>query len=289
MSSRLDRGRVEVEVLVRSARAERLKANLPRYLFIGLIGILCLAGLKTILSPAQASSEDEEIVGLVDQAAEGLALRFTRSYLTYDADRPGPRQRALASMLPGDVDSDAGLVPRSGTQRVEWVEIAQHQEALTGGVVIVVAAQISGAPTITYLAVPIVRRSGGSLAIDGYPSLVGPPTVSTASRESRQEVGDEAITDTVGRVLTNYLRGESDDLTPDLAAAATFSLPAQSLRVLSVDDVVWASDPETPAVLATVSATDAERARWTLTYEVGVDTSSGRTLITYIETVPNAT
>ena len=289
MSRRLDPAapRLYVEEIQRSARAERLKARAPRYLLVAVLGILCIVGLKTIVSPPQASSEDDAAAGLVDQGAEELALRFTRTYLSYDAELPGRRDRELRSMMPGDLDASSSLLLNE-SQSVEWVQVAQHQEALAGGAVIVVAAQVGGEPAPTYLAVPIDRRANGELTIEAYPSIVGPPSVSQAESQDREEVDDQALSDTVSRVIDNYLRGQSANLAADLAPEATYSLPAQRLRVTGVEDLLWAA-PDTPAVLITVDARDGARRDWTLTYEVGIDQSGGRTTVTYIETVPNAT
>jgi hypothetical protein len=278
-----------VEELRRSARAERLRARAPRYAFLALATILCLVGLKTIVSPPAPAISSDATAGLVDQAAEDFALRFTRAYLTYDAARPELRERALRPFLPEELDVDAGMVPSRGSEDVEWLQVAQHQEALAGGVVIVVAAQLGGEPEPTYLAVPIERRPSGDLQLINYPSIVGPPAITTAALPSYEEVDDKEVVTVVQRVVTNYLAGEEADLRADLAPEATYSLPAQQLSVQSVDDVTWATTPENPAVLVTVEATDSDRSIWTLTYEVGIDQSGGRTTATYVETVPNAT
>jgi hypothetical protein len=280
-------GPIRMDELVRSARADRLRARLPRYLALGALVILCLAGLRSIVAPAGAETEPAEV--LVDVAAEELAMRFARTYLTYDAARPDARERALAAMVPEDLDTGAGSYAERGSQEVEWVEVAQHQEALAGGVIIVVAAQIAGDPAPTYLAVPIERRSSGALQISGYPSLVGPPTLATGSSTGGEEVDDPEISQVVSRVVSNYLAGEESNLKADLTDPATYSLPTEQLTVRGgLLELRWAAGPETPAVLATVEAVDGDGASWTFTYEVGIDQSGDRTYATYIETVPNA-
>jgi len=284
-------GRGRIEELVRSARAERVRARLPRYLFLAFLAITCLLGLRSIVSPVGPASAERGSGGLVDQAAEDFALRFTRAYLTYDAARPDLRQRQLAEFLPPELDPDGGLIPSDrGTQSVGWLHVAQHQEALAGGVVIVVAAQLKGDPAPTYLAVPVDRRPSGGLQLTAYPSLVGPPIVSIGSIPEREEVTNEAIGSAAERVVTNYLAANKQNLAADLAEGAEVSLPAEPLRVLTTDAVTWAADQDTPAVLVTVEARQPDGPLWTLTYELGIDQSSGeRTTVTYIETVPNAT
>jgi hypothetical protein len=278
-----------IDELQRSARADRLRARAPRYLFIALVVILSLAGLKSILSSDGAAPAAAAGDALVDQAEEDFALRFARAYLTYDVANPDLRERALRSYVPQELDSDAGMVPARGSQSVEWMQVAQHQEALAGGVVIVVAAQLDTRKEPLYLAVPVQRRPDDALQLVTYPSLVGGPTISSAPAPTFEEVDDTQVSTVAERVIRNYLAGEGSNLDADLAPDAVISLPAEPMKVQSVDDVTWATDPSNPAVMVTVEATDSSRALWTLTYEVGIDQSTGRTLATYVETVPNAT
>ena len=282
-------GFAAAEELRRSARADRLRARAPRYLFIALVVILSLAGLKSILSGAEASPTDDSTAGLVDQATEDFALRFARAYLTYDVANPDLRERQLAGFVPDELDSDAGLIPARGSQSVEWMQVAQHQEALAGGVVIVVAAQLDTRKEPIYLAVPVQRRPDDALQLVTYPSLVGAPTTSSAPAPTFEEVDDPKIATVGERVVRNYLAGEQANLEADLAPDAVISMPAEAMEVQSVDSVAWATDSSNPAVMVTVQATDSSRALWTLTYEVGIDQSTDRTLATYVETVPNAT
>ena len=275
--------------LQRSARAERLRARAPRYLFIALVVVLSVGGLKSMLEGAEATATDDGDGAIVDQAAEDFALRFARAYLSYDVAFPEVRERALAPYLTDAMDSDGGLIPARGAQSVEWMQVAQHQEALAGGVVIVVAAQLDTRKAPIYLAVPVERRPDDALQLVGYPSIVGPPTISRAPAPTFEEVDDPQLAATVERVVRNYVSLSQENLAADLGPDAEVSLPAEAMKVQVVDDVTWATTPDNPAVLVTVEAIDANRALWTLTYEVGIDQSGGRTTATYVETVPNAT
>lgn len=282
-------GFARIEELQRSARADRIRARAPRYLFVALVVILSLAGLRSIITGAEAAPAGEEAGGLVDQASEGFALGFARAYLSYDAARPELRERALRPYLPDELDQGAGMIPARGSQGVEWLQVAQHQEALAGGAVIVVAAQLDNRSEPIYLGVPVKRRPNGALQLLTYPSLVGAPTISNAPAPTFEAVDDPEIATVAERVVRNYLAGESANLAADLAPGVEISMPAEPMRIQSVDEVSWATDASNPAVMVTVAAIDGERALWTLTYEVGIDQSSGRTLASYVETVPNAT
>lgn len=275
--------------LRRSARSEQLRARAPRILFTALVVILSLAGLKSIVSGAEAAPAEESSAGMVDQATEDFAMRFARAYLTYDVANPDLRERQLAAYVPDELDSNAGLTPARGSQDVEWMQVAQHQEALAGGVVIVVAAQLDTRKEPIYLAVPVERRPNDALQLVNYPSIVGPPTISRAPAPAFEEVDDPQLSATVERVVRNYVSLSSENLAADLAPDVEVSMPAEAMKVQSVVDVTWASTPDNPAVIVTVEARDSLRALWTLAYEVGIDQSGGRTTATYVETLPDAT
>ena len=280
--------RARLDWLRRAARAERLRALAPRYLFAAAVAVLALVGLRELVAPAP-SVPAADSTAAVDHAAADFAQRFARAYLTYDVAHPGARERGLRTLVPEELGSDAGLAPARGSQRVVWTEVAQNQEALAGGRLIVVAAGLDTQAEPVYLAVPVERSASGALALTGYPSLVGPPTVARAPLPIREEVDDPEIAAVVRRALANYLAGEARNLAADLAPEARVSLPTLSLRASPVDELVWTAGEGSSAVLATVEARDDSGALWTLTYEVGIERIGERTYVSFIETVPNAT
>lgn len=201
----------------RSARLERLLARVPRYLFSGLVVVLSLLGVRELVFAAQ--SQAPGAAGPVaDVAAEDFAQRFARAYLTYDVSRPAARERALGELVPDELPGDAGLALR-GSQEVLWTEVAQNQEAIAGGRVIVVEAGVSTQEAALYLAVPVGRDAAGALELTGYPSLVGPPIVGRGERPEREEIEDGEILAVARRVVANYLAGERVNLAADLAQA----------------------------------------------------------------------
>jgi hypothetical protein len=257
----------------------------PRYLFIGALAITSLVGLRELVAPARPTAPDPPSAVTVDQAADDFAVQFARAYLSYDARRPGLRERALRPFLPEDLDVDAGFVPRSGSEAVLWAQVAQNQAAAGGGRVIVVALTTDADPRPTYLAVPVERRGDGALALAGYPSFVGAPAIALTGLRERPEVDDPAVVAVSRRVVANYLAGERANLEADLDPEAAVSLPQTRLRVSAVDEVAWAHGVGSGAVLVTVEAVGAGGA-YTLTYEVGIARRAGRPLATYVETVP---
>jgi hypothetical protein len=275
-----------VELVRRSARLERVRARAPHYLFATATVVLSLLGARELVSPTAAIDAGRPPVS-VDHASEDFAQRFARAYLIYDAARPAIRERALRPLVPDDLSIDAGLVAH-GAQDVLWTEVSQNQEALAGGRVVVVAAEVSTQDAPLYLAVPVHRTASGAVGLSDYPSLVGPPIVSRAAFAEREAVEEPEILAVARRVVANYLAGAAQTLAADLAPEAGVSLPTRALRVASVEDVAWAAGVGSPAVVVTVVARDQTKTDWTLTYELGIDRRGGRPYVTFVETVPNA-
>lgn len=232
----------------------------------------------------------------MDYAEQSFAVAFSQAYLSYDAARPEAHEAALAPYASTGFEIGAGYSPpQSGSQRVQWADVAQVQRPLAGGVLITVAAKLSTAARLVYLSVPVDRERSGSIYLTGYPSFVGPPLSST--RVAADQGGGEAVTDgevsaLVKRTLANYLAGDAENLSADLADAATVTLPTNHLRLRSVDQLSWVSGAGGGAVLATIGATDPRGGSYTLRYEVGMRrvSSSDPQLgpgwrVTYVQTI----
>jgi hypothetical protein len=256
-----------------SARFGRLRARLPRYAFLTLVGVFCLAGVRAVVAPPRASVAIPDGRAAVDHAVESFATEFVRAYLTYDARSPEAHEAALSPFVPSGLELGAGFTPpASGAQRVRWAEVAQVQRPLSGGVVLTVAAKVNTSSQPLYVSVPVRRGAGGAIYLSSYPSFVGPPLTSRPSvlESPREGVRDEDVSSLVKRALTNYLAGDAENLSADLAEAATVTLPPNRLSLTSVDDLLWTDGPESGAVLATVNAADPRGGQYTLRYELGI-------------------
>lgn len=274
-----------VQVVRRSARWEHVRSRGPRYLFVATTVVMSLIGARELISPGGSGSRSRSFV--LDHASEEFAQRFARAYLSYDAARPAARERALRGLVPDNQAIDADLTPR-GSQQVLWTAVAQNQEAIAGGRVIVIATGVSTQTEPLYLAVPVYRSTDGAVGLAEYPSLVGPPALARDPFAEREGVDERSIVAAARRVVTNYLAREAQNLAADLAPEAEVSLPTRELAVRSVEDVVWAQGAGSSAVMVTVVARDAERLSWTLTYELGITERAGRPYVTFVETVPTA-
>ncbi|HLM87048.1 MAG TPA: conjugal transfer protein [Solirubrobacteraceae bacterium] len=266
----------------------RLARELPRYL-------LCVTSIAGLAASARfAIAPPKPVVAHTgahqaapsDAAAEAYAVLFARRYLTWNAAEPQASVHALESFLGPGMETDAGLeLPASGEQRVEWAEVVQAREPLTGEHVYTVAAQ-TGTAGLLYLTVTVTRTVEGSLALAGYPAFVGAPAAGPAQpAQHLREVADPALATVVRRVLRNYLGASSGELEADLAGGARVSLPGLPLSLASVTRLDWA--PEGGAVQVQVQASDERGVKYTLAYELDVVREQGRWEVSAVQVNPD--
>lgn len=255
-----------------SALYGRLRARLPRYAFFVVVVVMCAAGVRSILLPGSSGSS-VSAASPPDYAEQSFALAFARAFLGYDAAHPDAREAALAPYASSGLDVDAGFSPpTSGLRRVVWAEVAQVQRPLAGGEIVTVATQLSDEAKAVYLSVPVARNQDGAIYLAAYPSFVGPPLTTTEADadENGEVVDDPEVTALVRRALGNYLAGDAENLSADLADAATVTLPTNHLRLEGLDRLTWVSGSGGGAVLATLIAAEGSGGSYTLRYEVGV-------------------
>jgi hypothetical protein len=222
-----------------------------------------------------------------DLAAEGYAALFARRYLTWNAADPQASALALEPFAGPGIEPNAGLeLPAAGEQHVEWAEVVQQRETAPGDHVYTVAAQTDTAGLL-YLTVSVMRDPEGSLALFGYPALVGAPTLSPAEpSRHRREVTEPALSMVVERALRNYLAASQSELAADLTPGARVSLPAMPLSLASMERLDWSEQGS--AVLAVVQAQDTRGLRYTLAYELDVTREQGRWEISAVQMDPDS-
>ena len=268
-------------------RRARYAAATPRYLATAVLAVFFLLGVKTCFMGSSAPSAAIVAAPTADAPSQDYAVQFARAYLSYDAAHPGRRVQALAPYIGDELSSGAGFSPSRGSQAVIWAQVASDQRALIGGRVITVAAALSTRRLPVYLAVTVRHDPGAQLELGGYPSFVGAPSIAADARAPELEaVGDPALAEVVDRVLRHYLACAPGDLEADLSGDAEVTLPTQSLRLESVDQLGWLARSGSRAVLATVTASDGTGATYTLAYELGI-TYRERPYVDFIEVIPS--
>jgi hypothetical protein len=276
---------VPFEISTRPLWRVRIRREAARYLLTVLVVAGIVASVRVAIAPpgrSAATASDPSRGASSDRAAEGFATLFARRYLTWTANEPQVRTRALASFAGPALEPTAGLLtPPAGSQSVQWAEVVQQREAAEGEHVYTVAAQTE--PTgLLYLTVDVERTPTGTLALYGYPALVGPPSSGPARIPTLHEVADEALTIVVTRALRNYLAGSPSELAADLTPRARVSLPTVPLALLTVQHIDWA--PSGSSVVAVVTAQDPRGAQYTLEYELDVTHAQGRWEVSAVQT-----
>ena len=277
-----------VTVTARPLWRIRLLDELPRILVQAAAVLGLLASARYAIAPPTPATarSTRPNAALVDRAAEGFASLFVRRYLTWNSNDLEVRRRSLAPYLNSSMEAEAGLQPpEQGEQQVLWTEVVQSRIATGGQHVYTIAAQ-TDSDGLLYLTVSVVRATGGSLALAGYPALVGAPaSTSAASPGNPREVENAALATVVRRAIRNYLADAESELDADLLAGARVSLPASPLNMQALDSLAWA--PGGRSVLAVVRARDGRGAQYTLAYELAVVSRGGRWEIAAIQTNPD--
>jgi len=239
----------------------------------------CAATARDAIAPPRPRLVAAAPQPAADLAEEGLATLFVRRYLTWTASDPQAQTAGLAQF--------AGFIaPSSGAQAVMWAEVVQVSGGVGGSRVYTVAAD-TDADGVVYLTVPLVRRSGGAIALAGYPAFVGPPAEApfTALSDGLPDVTDGSLEVVVTRALRNYLSGASSDLAADLTPGASVAVPTVALTLQDVTSLRWSSGG---SVLAEVIADDSHGGQYTLDYELDVVRAGPRWEISAIQTDPDA-
>ena len=267
----------------RALRRDRLLARAPRTIASSLAAVLMVAGLRTVLAgPPPAPPPPRTTTRAIDLAAEGFAAELATRYLSYEAADPDRRTESLRALAGDGLGTDIGLEPPARvTQRVLAARVVQDQAAIAGGRLITVAVD-TDRHGLLHLSVPVIRDRAGRLRLAGYPALIGAPEVASAAVPARRAVDDDALRRVARRAVTNYLARDAEDLQADLAPGARVALPALALAADGDADVAVAG---LGGVLVTVRARDADRARYTLTYELGV-VRTDRWYVTAVQAFP---
>ncbi|MFI5003494.1 MAG: conjugal transfer protein [Solirubrobacterales bacterium] len=286
----VERPHPAVTVTARPLWRIRLGRELPRHLLHALALAGLLASARFAIDPPRAALPAALLrpPARQDLAAEGFAALFARDYLTWEAQSPEARVRALAPFVGSGMEPDAGLQPSAGSeQRVQWTQVVQEREPQPGEHVYTVAAQTDTAGLL-YLTVSVLHPAGGGLALAGYPALVGAPASGPAKSgaiERLRQVSDPELATVVERALRNYLAGSPSELAADLAGGARVSPPSVALALQTLQSLQWTQAGS--AVLAVLQAQDQRGAQYTLAYELDVAREQGRWEIAAIQMDPD--
>lgn len=260
----------------------------PRYV-LALVGVITIfRGVVGMVAPSPPRPRQviERVASSADPAAEGLAVRFVRDYLSYSSQSQGQRERALAGMVGGPLDQDAGFsAPGSGSERVIAAQVIADTPVGGGAHRYTVMASTTRAGTV-YLAVTVGHDARGALELVGAPAFVGAPSTAPAvddPSEPGQVITDGRLTAVISRALRNYLAGATGQLQADVLPGVTVHAPALRLRLVQVERIAWTQQNRLVGV--DLRAADRTGATYELHYDVGV-TDRDRWFVTSIEGQP---
>jgi hypothetical protein len=151
-----------------------------------------------------------------------------------------------------------------------------------------VAAQ-SDRAGLVYLTVDVGRDAAGRLRLFGYPAIVGPPLLGSATANPDQgllDVTERPLVSVVQRALRNYLAGSVLNLDADLLPGARVSAPEQPLRLRDFGSLKWA--PGGHSVLASAVVDGRDGAQYTMRYELDVVRVGSRWEVAAIQMDPSA-
>lgn len=182
------------------------------------VALIFVRGIEgTIAGPQSGPARGADAQVGPGAAAEALAIRFARAYLS------DPRDPALAGYLAEGARLGGGWVP-PGLGGVAQAEVSATEELGGGRAVLTVACELRDARTL-YLAVPVARSSAGAVAVLGAPSLVAGPAVAGVDGDRPQPLAGEGageITALVRHFLPTYLSAtEARDLAYLVAPGTT--------------------------------------------------------------------
>lgn len=262
-----------------------LRLAWPRYV-LALVGVITIVrGAVGMVAPSPTKPRQviAHVASSADPEAEGLAVRFTRDYLSYSSQSQAQRERVLAGIVGGPLDHDAGFsAPGSGSDRVTAAQVIADVPLGGGTNRYSVMASTTRAGTV-YLAVTIGHDARGALELVGAPAFVGAPSTAPAvddPSEAGQVVTDGRLSAVISRALRNYLAGATGQLQADVMPGVTVRGPSVRLRLVQVEHVAWTQQNRLVGV--DLQAADRTGATYELHYDVGV-TDRDRWFVTSIE------
>jgi hypothetical protein len=243
-----------------------------------------IASVRFAVAPPRAERSEPLLASTVDVAAEGFAVLFAHSYLSWQEGDSEARRKALEPFIGSALAPEAGVQPPTrGSQQVLFEQVVGEREDPPGLHAYSIAADTDPGGLV-YLSVSVLQQPDGSLALAGYPAFVGPPASAPADPiiTSGPEVEDPGLRTVVQRALRNYLAPSPDELAADLAPGASITPPPQGLTLEALQSLTWAPGIRA-AVVAQVVAVSRDGARFTLAYELETTQTAGRWEIAAIQ------
>ncbi|HKF17854.1 MAG TPA: conjugal transfer protein [Candidatus Dormibacteraeota bacterium] len=200
---------------------ELLMQRILRVLFVGVLLVLLLLGVRDVLRPfvplltSRQTPAPDAAAAYPREGAEAFAVRFALVYETYDGAHPNARQKALAPYLADGADLAMGWDGNGKQSAVQGLPSGinvrdGHQAQVT------VAVLIDNGRWV-YLSVPVISDQG-AFAVAAAPALVPPPRKATSTQPAVdlnfQE--DSALSTQLRSSVTTFFSAYARSSTTDL-------------------------------------------------------------------------
>lgn len=261
-------------------RLDRMAARRAFYAFLLVIAALAL--YRTVYPP-QAVIVERPMAGAPDLPAQLFAQDFAAAYLSYDAEQPDRRIRALEAF---SEDNLWGYTPpAAGSRVVTRTAVEQVYPKPDDQALYVIAANTSTG--LAHLSVTVGRDENGALRIVGLPALVGSAAramATEAPRSSSSDVDDAALKTVVERAMRNWLAHSTADLEADLSPDAQIALTDETYEL---DHLISLEDLNDGSVRSTVVVVARSGEQLTLAYDVNVEKRADRWTVSAIQVLPD--
>ncbi|MFD3819803.1 hypothetical protein ACFWRZ_32480 [Streptomyces rubiginosohelvolus] len=230
--------------------------RIGRGLVWGVLGLAALTGIRSWVAPAPArvlppAAPAETAPAYPEAAAQAVAARLARAYLTWDEDAPDVRAAQLAAVLPPGTDTAMGW-DGDGRQAVAAVEPGAVTPSSKGRarvrVDVLLAAAGADAPARWVgLDVPVARSKGG-VVVTGQPGLLGSPATGPKAPPAPAPVSDTELSRATESAVNTFFAAltTADTSTVTAPGAQIPPLPEgvvfQSLDAWSIDEKETAGD-----------------------------------------------
>ena len=200
---------------------EQLMQRLLRVLFVAVLLVLLLLGVRDVLRPfvpflaGRQPPTADPAAAYPREAAQAFAVRFALSYETYDSAHPEVRQKALAPYLADGADLAAGWDGNGKQSAVHalpsGIDVQDAREAQ-----VTVAVLIDNGRWV-YVSVPVIANQG-AFAVAAAPALVpSPGKAATAQPGPDLNFQDDSalsnqLRASVTTFFSAYARSKTNDL-----------------------------------------------------------------------------
>lgn len=248
------------------------------------LAVLLVRGAAAILQSPEARPASVGHRGPAGpgQAADGLAVGFARAFLEPSSTND------VAAYLAGGAHLAPGR-PSGAAGQVAQAEVVRSEPLGGGRWVLTVSCDLRDARTLD-LAVPIVRKGAGEVAVMGAPSIVAVPAPAGADPERPRPLagpGAGAIGELVAKFLPAYVgAGRTSDLSYLLAPGAKVVPLGGGLELVTVGHARQLDDsegPERDLLVAARLGDPAGGATYALSYRLRVIERAGRWYVAAVE------